>query len=381
MKFCLETYLKELEYLVNTDSATRCPGGTAKIAAFFAEKFEALGWHVTYHRLHDEVGPCLEICNKISDHYDILCLGHMDTALPIGAPEKRPFSIDEDGIAHGPGVGDMKSCLLSMYYTLADLQTEGHLDHAAVCLSLNSDEEISSIYSRPLLEKLAKKSSYSVVIESARKDGSLVNQRRGVGRYTLKASGVAAHSGVNPQDGSSAIHELANWIVELHKLNDLEHGTSVNVGVIRGGVGPNTVAAEAEGLMDLRFSDEKVPEILENKMKEMQQNPFTKGGAKIEVLGGVTRPPMNPTADTLSLCDEIVKLSERIQVPIHWTSTGGGADGSFTAMHGVPTIDGVGPVAGNAHSEREYMVVDSIEPRYRLSKEIIRHILQRKAKA
>lgn len=378
MKFCLETYLQELEYLVNTDSASRYREGTTKVAKFFAEKFKALGWHVTYHQMSDEVGPCLEICNKVSDQYDILCLGHMDTALPKGTPEKRPFSIDEHGRAHGPGVGDMKSCILSMYYVLADLQEEGKLENASICLSLNSDEEISSIYSRPLLEKLAQKSSYCLVIESARKDGSLVNQRRGVGRYTLKASGVAAHSGVNPQDGSSAIHELANWIVELHKLNDLEHGTSVNVGVISGGAGANTVAAEAVGLMDLRFSDEKTPEILEKRMKEMQENPFTPGGAKVEVTGGVTRPPMNPSAETLVLCDEISVLSKKINVPIHWTATGGGADGSFTAMYGVPTIDGIGPIAGEGHSEREFMIVDSIEPRYRLAKEIIAHILHKK---
>ena len=101
---------------------------------------------------------------------------------------------------------------------------------------------------------------------------------------------------------------------------------------------------------------------------------------QFEVFGGVTRPPMNPTAETLSLCNEICQLAERIQVPIHWTATGGGADGSFTAMHGVPTIDGIGPVSGDAHSEREFMVIDSIEPRYRLAKEIIYHIIQRRTK-
>lgn len=377
MKFCLESYLKELECLVNIDSASRYPEGTRKIAEFFAEKFKALGWNITYHQINDEVGPCLEICNKVSDRYDILCLGHMDTALPKGTPEKRPFSIDENGRAHGPGVGDMKSCILSMYYVLADLQEEGKLENVAICLSLNSDEEISSVYSRPLLEKLAQKSSYCLVIESARKDGSLVNKRRGVGRYTLKASGIAAHSGVNPQDGSSAINELANWIVELHKLNNLDQGTSVNVGVISGGAGPNTIAAEAIGLMDLRFSDEKVPEMLEKRMKEMQENPFTLGGARVEFVGGVTRPPMNPSLKTLALCDEISSLAKKINVPMHWTATGGGADGSFTAMYGVPTIDGIGPIAGDGHSEREFMVVDSIEPRYRLAKEIIVHILQK----
>ncbi len=377
MQFCLKTYLKELEELVNTDSASYYPQGTEKVAAFFARRYEALGWSVKYHRLNEKIGPCLAICNQESEAYDLLCLAHMDTALPQGTPAKRPFTI-EGPHAKGPGVSDMKACVLSLYYVMAALQSDGALDKSSVCLLLNSDEEISSIYSRPLIEDFAKKANACLVWESARKDGSLVNERRGVGRYTLAASGIAAHSGVNPQDGSSAIHELAHWIVELDKLNDLAHGTSINVGVVHGGAGANTIAAEAVGLLDLRFSDPSVPPALESKMKDMEQHPFVAGGAHVKVSGGVTRPPMNPTPKTLAMCDRISRIGEEIGVPVRWTATGGGADGSFTAMYGVPTFDGIGPVGGNAHSEREFLVIDSVEPRYRLAKEIVTYLLNKK---
>lgn len=377
MSFCLETYLTELEELVNIDSASLNPEGTAQIAEYFAKKFSELGWQTSFQKINDAVGPCLKIYSKPgAERYDILMIGHMDTALPKGTPAERPFS-RLGNYAYGPGVIDMKASLLSIYYTLRQLKEEGALDDASLCLLFSSDEEISSIYSRPIIEEMAKKSSYCLVLEPARKEGTMVNQRRGVGRYTLHATGVAAHSGVNPQEGSSAINELANWIVELHKLNDWAGGTSLNVGLISGGSGVNSVAAQATGQMDIRFTDESVPEKIEAKMKVMQAKPFTPGGAKVKVTGGVTRPPMNPSPETLALCDEIMEIANRLQVKTSWIATGGGSDASFTARLGVPTLDGIGPVGAYAHSEREYLEIDSVVPRLELAVEIVRHILKK----
>ena len=219
VQFDLDQYLKELEFLVNFDSGSRIPEGTAKVADYFTEKFEALGWKVQRHTTSEEVGPCLEITNGQTDHYDLLLIGHMDTVFPRGTAAARPLRIEGDK-AYGPGANDMKASLLSAYYALAELGEAGSLKDASVCLLMNSDEELSSIYSRPLIEKLAQKSDYAVILEPARKGGEMVKQRRGVARYKLNATGIAAHAGVNPQDGSSAINELAHWILAQMCIRD-----------------------------------------------------------------------------------------------------------------------------------------------------------------
>lgn len=374
VKFDLDAYLEELEYLVNFDSGSRIPEGTAKVADYFTRKFTALGWTVKHHHTSDEVGPCIEITNGSKDAYDVLLLGHMDTVFPRGTAAKRPMRV-EGGKVYGPGANDMKASLLSSYYALAALEEAGKLEGASICLLMNSDEEISSIYSRPLIESLAKKSKYAIVMEPARKGGEMVKQRRGVARYSLRGTGVAAHAGVNPQDGSSAIHELAHWILALHDKNDLARGTSVNVGVISGGTSPNTIAPHASGEVDVRFTDIDHVRAIEAMMREMQARPITPGGAKITVTGGVTRPPMNPTEKSLALCDDVTRIAQELGVSFQWIATGGGSDGSLTAACGVPTLDGFGPVGGDAHTEGEYLVIDTIEPRLNLLASTLEHIL------
>lgn len=374
IKYDLSEYLKKLEYLVNFDSGSRIPEGTAKVADYFEEKFKGIGWNVERHHISDEVGPCLEITNGAKDHYDILLIGHMDTVFPRGTAEKRPMRIDGNKL-HGQGANDMKASLLSAYYSLADLQQQGKLAGSSICLLMNSDEELSSIYSRPLIEKIAQKSGYAIILEPARKGGEMVKQRRGVARYKLHGTGIAAHAGVNPQDGSSAINELAHWILALHGKSNLAKGTSVNVGIVSGGTGPNTVAPHSYAEVDVRFTDMKEIEGIEALMKELTANPKTPGGAKIATTGGVTRPPMNPSEKTLALCDDITRLAGKIGVSFKWIATGGGSDASFTAAYGVPTVDGFGPVGGDAHTEGEYLLVDTIEPRLKLLTVTIDHVL------
>lgn len=374
IKYELSEYLKELEYLVNFDSGSRIPEGTAKVADYFEEKFKNVGWSVERHHISDEVGPCLEITNGSRDHYDILLIGHMDTVFPRGTAAQRPMRVEGNKV-YGPGANDMKASLLSAYYGLMELQEQGKLEGSSICLLMNSDEELSSIYSRPLIEKIAQKSSYAIILEPARKGGEMVKQRRGVARYKLHGTGIAAHAGVNPQDGSSAINELAHWILALHGKNNWDKGTSVNVGIVSGGTGPNTIAPHSYGEVDVRFTDMSEIEGIEALMKEMEANPKTPGGARIKTTGGVTRPPMNPTDKTLALCDDITRLSGEIGVSFKWIATGGGSDASFTAAHGVTTVDGFGPVGGDAHTEGEYLLIDTIEPRLRLLQVTLDHIL------
>lgn len=378
--FNQEKFLEELAYLVQIDSGSRMPEGTKRVADYFAQKFTRLGWQVSMHSMEGEVGPCITFTNQSqSDGYDVLLLGHMDTVFPAGTADARPFRIEGDK-AYGPGVVDMKASLLFAYYAAEDLQKRGRLTEASVCISFNSDEEISSVYSRKHIEDLAKKSKYALVLEPARKGGEMVNQRRGVARYTLRADGVAAHAGVNPQDGSSAIHELSHWVLALHAKNDFARNVSINVGVITGGTTPNTVAESATAEVDVRFTDPKDAALLEEYMEKLAANPITPGGAHVTVTGGVRRPPMNPTPEILALCEAITALAKDSKVDFDWIATGGGSDASFTAAFGVPTVDGMGPVGAYAHTAQEYVELDTMLPRLKTLTATIDHIVNERTK-
>ena len=370
--FDLSTYLKDLEYLVNIDSGSSCPEGTTQVAEFFHQKFVAMEWQVRTHNFDSAIGPCLEIVNTDQKHYDVLLMGHMDTVFKTGTVAERPFTVEEDK-AFGPGVNDMKAGLLSIYYALNTLQHERELNQTAVCIAFNSDEELGSIFSRPWLEELSKKSQYVLVLEAARSNGNLVNQRKGIGRYKIELAGVAAHSGVDPEKGCSAIQELAHWILALHNKTNYETGTTVNVGVISGGTTVNVVPDQAKAEVDLRICDLVEVEAIENVMHELVAHPRT-SGVTAKVMGGITRPPMNPSEKTLQLCKKVEIIGCELGIDIGWAATGGGSDGSFAAILGVPTIDGLGPVGGGSHGISEYILISSIEPRFQLLRRIIQEI-------
>lgn len=371
MNFSLTEYLQELEYLVNIDSGTYDPGA-GKIAEYFTEKFQELGWNVHTQHLHDDIGPCLEITNNSTEQFDILLVGHMDTVFNKGTASERPFSMKGDR-AYGPGVVDMKASLLSVYYAMKHLQSLGLLKKMSIGIAFNSDEEVSSKYSRPWVEALGRKSRYALVMEPARGDGSMVNTRRGVGRYQFEFQGVPSHSGVAPEKGISAINELAHWIVALHGMTNYEKGTNVNVGVVKGGTTANTVAENAVALVDVRMREMDEVAKIENTIQGLLASPKTPG-IKVVVSGGVTRPPMNPSPETLRLCGRVDEIAQRIGVEFAWIATGGGSDANLTAALGVPSIDGLGPVGSLSHTVDEYLEISSVEPRLKLLCEIIRDI-------
>lgn len=371
--FDLSNYTKELEYLVNIDSGSYDADGVAKVAEFFIDKFSTLGWKIKSHEFSSAAGPCLEITNSNKDYFDIMFMGHMDTVFKTGEAAERPFTI-RDGKGYGPGIIDCKAGLLYTYYVLSELHNNGKLDDTSICVAFNCDEEISSIYSRSWLEDLSKKSDYVLVVEAARADGSLVNKRKGVGRYKLEINGVAAHSGVDHQKGRSAIEELAHWIHALHSKTNYATGTTVNVGVISGGSAVNVVAEQAKAEVDIRFYDMAEAEAIDKLLKELAQKPKV-DGITAKVTGGITRPPMIPSEKTLALCEAASAIGSKLGIGFGWTATGGGSDGSFAAVLGITTIDGLGPVGGGAHGSNEYLELESIKPRYYLLRDIVNYII------
>lgn len=371
-KFDMNQYLKDLEQLVNQDSGSNFPEGTKKIADFFEEKFLKKGWVVKKHYFDNTIGPCLEIKNSDKNEFDILFIGHMDTVFPVGTAEERPFCIKEDK-AYGPGVIDMKSGLLSLYYGMKLLNLD-EKNKPSFCIAFNSDEEISSKFSSQWLRDLAKRSKYAFVLEPARKNGALVLERKGLAKYKVEFNGVAAHAGVEPEKGISAINELGHWIVELSKLTNFDIGTTVNVGVVSGGTKSNVVAHKALGEIDVRFKLEEEGRRVESKLRELKENPRV-SGIKVDIEKIGYRPPMNPSKKTRKLCKLVNEVGKGLGIDIIWASTGGGSDANSTAAVGTPSIDGLGPVGGGAHGISEYLELNTIEPRIRLLRGIIERII------
>lgn len=368
-KFNLENYLEDLEEIVNIDSFSKSNAGTEKIAKLFRKKYDDLGFDTELHYKSNEVGPCLVASNCENEESDILLIGHMDTVFEMGTAKKRPFRI-ENNIAYGPGVVDMKSGLLNIYYALKSLDEEEKLPRVRILH--NSDEEISSIYSEDIIKYFAKKSKCVVVLEPARSNGSLVYERKGIAKYKAEFKGIAAHPGINPEKGSSAINELAHFIIKISELSNLEIGTFVNVGIIKGGIASNIISDFAQCEIDLRYDSMKELKRIEDNFKYIIKNPKDEN-IKIEIKKISQRSPMILNSQNKKIVDIIEKISKENSLNISGVKTGGGSDANITSSLNIPTVDGLGPVGGDAHSEKEYLEIGTIEERMNLLKEVVKY--------
>ena len=290
----------------------------------------------------------------------LLILCHVDTVWDVGETKKRPFRVEGDK-AFGPGAFDMKCGSVMTMFAIEYLMNLGWPLGKRVVAIFNSDEETGSGTSRQLIEQEALRSKAVLVLEPATApDGSLKTARKGVGRFDMTVEGVAAHSGSAPQNGASAVLELARQVVWLHGLTDYDKGTTVNVGVVKGGTRANVVAAEAQAQIDLRAvtvaaAERIVPMIL----GATAQTP----GTRVTVTGGLNRPPMERTEAIVSMYRTAERIAEELGIEISEGMTGGGSDGNFTAALGVPTIDGLGAVGDGAHAAHEFLYVSKIAER------------------
>ncbi|QNF30348.1 M20 family metallopeptidase [Metabacillus elymi] len=366
-----EEMLHYIEELVNIDSGSYDKQGVDTIGQLLKESYKELGFNVFVEE-QGVYGNHLIIEHKDAIDPNIIILAHMDTVFPRGTAAERSFRI-EGNRAYGPGVIDMKASQVSVLYAIKALVNEGYEGYKRIRIVLNSDEEIGSPSSREIIEREAKGKKYALVMEPARKDGSLVSSRRGKGNYTLIIEGKAAHSGIEPEKGRSAIEELAHKIIQLHELSDHENGISVNVGLIEGGSSANTVSDHAEAQIDVRIKEIGQVELLEERLDEICSSSDVVG-TKISLEGEMNRPPMEKNKKTRALLRIIQDVGDEIGVEIEDTSTGGGSDASFTSSLGIATIDGLGPIGGNAHSDQEYLVIPSLVERTLLLATIIERL-------
>ena len=213
-------------------------------------------------------------------------------------------------------------------------------------------------------------SRYALIMEGGRPNGNLVHQRKGVGKFTVEFFGKATHAGVAPEEGASSIHELLRRGEEILSWARPEIGTTINLGVIRGGTVSNTVADYAAVEVDVRIRTLEEAGRIEKAFAALPEHGSILG-VRIEVSGKIFRPPLDPNTKSLAFCEEIDRIKERIHLDIGWTSTGGGSDGNFSSALGIPTVDALGPIGGDGRQESEYMEIDSLDSRYQLLHEIV----------
>ncbi|HEY7124542.1 MAG TPA: M20 family metallopeptidase [Ktedonobacterales bacterium] len=354
-----ERFLSELKTIVNIDSGTYTKPGVDQVAQWMQGRLEASECHVTVQQ-QKEYGNHLVATRRGSGKARILVIGHMDTVFPDGEVQRRPFTV-KDGRAYGPGILDMKSGLLLGLHALDLLRAESLENFASITFLCNSDEEIGSPSSKPLVRELASQSDVALVLEPGRELDEVVTSRKGVGNYRLEVRGVSAHAGVEPHKGRSAILELAHKIVALQALNGTIPGVTVNVGVVGGGERPNVVPDHAHGVIDMRAADRPGIAAVEEAFKKIAAQ-VTVPDTHTTITGQLAHLPFEATSGNQALFKLAQAEAARQNIALKGISTGGGSDGNTTATL-IPTLDALGVAGGLAHNPGEYIVVDSIAPR------------------
>ena len=291
----------------------------------------------------------------------ILLLGHVDTVWPLGTIERLPCRIDGDRIT-GPGSFDMKAGDIQALWALRAVREQSAAKDKTFVFFANTEEEAGSPTSRPIIESLARESECVLVLEpSVGSEGAVKLWRKGVGMFRLEVTGQASHAGADPEKGRSAVLELARQIVDLYSAVPLASaGTTMNVGVVRGGTRSNVVAASADAQIDLRVRTAAEAQRAQDAI--LKRPPFVPG-TTVRVTGGLNRPPMEETPASRRLYERAraIAADEGFELPAG--GTGGGSDGNFTAALGVPTLDGLGAVGGGGHADTEHVRRETVAPR------------------
>ena len=360
----LPAYLEDLERLVNIDCGTYTPDGVNEVGRWTARFLGGLGAEIDVRpdpngRFADTV---VATFRGKADGPRVLLIGHMDTVFDPGTAAARPFRID-DGVAYGPGVTDMKSGLLAGLYALKSIIAEfDGVPFERLTFIANPDEEVGSPSSHDHIKAAAADVDACLVLECARANGDIVSARKGILDTRLTVHGRAAHAGVEPEKGRSAILEASRLVRDLHALNGRWPGVTVNVGRITGGTRPNVVAERCDLEVDVRSTNAEGLRAVEVAIHELcatTEVPDT----TIDANALVAWLPMEKLERSGRLVEHARAVAELLGFSVNDTATGGASDANTTSGMGVPTLDGLGPIGGNDHAPAEYLDVESIVPR------------------
>ncbi len=349
-----------LSRLVLAESPSSSPEAQAVPLTILQEMLDELGFAVQLiagqktggqllaHRKEQDLG------NRAQSQQ--LLIGHCDTVWPVGTLKEMPLEVDGN-VIRGPGVYDMKGGLTQMVFALKAVLALGHELKIAPIVFINSDEEIGSPESRSHICRLAQQVRRAFILEPALGlSGKLKTARKGVGQFNLVVRGKAAHAGLDPEKGVSAILALSYVIQQLYELSDLQNGISVNVGLIDGGLRSNVIAPESRATVDVRVpSNADAQRLQESILKLAPPMP----GISLQIEGGFERPPLERTLPNQALWHTAQELAQELDLVLEQGSAGGGSDGNYTSLY-TATLDGLGPVGDGAHARHEFLYIDKM---------------------
>jgi glutamate carboxypeptidase len=343
----------EIEALATLESPSTDKAAVDRCGAELSARLRALG--ATVERLHrsdrgDHIAASLS-----GDEPGVLILGHFDTVWGIGTVETMPVRRDGDRLS-GPGVFDMKAGI-AIALTAVRALLHANATRPAIRMLWTTDEEIGSGTSRDAIVAAAKRARAVLVLEPALPGGALKTARKGCGEYELVVEGVAAHAGLDPGKGVSAVHELAQQIRAIEALADDRAGVTLNVGVVSGGPRANVIAAEARAVVDARARTMADADRVDAALRALQPG---RSGVRLTLRGGFERPPMERSADVVRLFDLARETAADLGRTLEEGAAGGGSDGNFTAAAGAPTLDGLGAVGDGAHASHEHVTISDL---------------------
>jgi glutamate carboxypeptidase len=343
----------EIEALATLESPSTDKAAVDRCGAELSARLRALG--ATVERLHrsdrgDHIAASLS-----GDEPGVLILGHFDTVWGIGTVETMPVRRDGDRLS-GPGVFDMKAGI-AIALTAVRALLHANATRPAIRMLWTTDEEIGSGTSRDAIVAAARTARAVLVLEPALPGGALKTARKGCGEYELVVEGVAAHAGLDPGKGVSAVHELAQQIRAIEALADDRAGVTLNVGVVSGGTRANVIAAEARAVVDARARTMADADRVDAALRALQPG---RSGVRLTLRGGFERPPMERSADVVRLFDLARETAADLGRTLEEGAAGGGSDGNFTAAAGAPTLDGLGAVGDGAHASHEHVTISDL---------------------
>ena len=373
----LPALLDDLRVIVNIDSGTFTKPGIDRVGAYLQERFRDFGFSTSFDR-QVEYGDHLVAIHtgQKPEGPRLLLIGHIDTVFPEGEALRRPFALAKSAghdIATGPGVLDMKSGVLMGMYAMRQLIESGEDSYSRATFVCNSDEEVGSPSSRPLIQDLAKQADAVLVLEPGRTEGTVVSSRRGCGQYRVEVHGLSAHAGVEPQLGRNAILELSYQVQKMQALNGTVPGTTLSVGIIRGGERTNVVPDYAYFDMDVRAVSQEAMRALEAAMRKVTTQRHLQG-THITLSGSMLCQPFERNRDNERLVRLAKEAGRELGIQVQEAGSGGASDANSIAAMGIPTLDGLGAGGGLAHNPGEYIELEYLPKRVALIAGLIRRI-------
>ncbi len=361
MQHHLPQYVEELCKLCAIDSGSYHKPGLDEMARVLTTRLRGLGMDVTVFEQEEWGNDLLGVIHGDGGGTLVL-LGHIDTVYPVGTAVARPVRV-EGNVVYGPGVADMKGCILSAIYALEALLAGGYRTFSEIRFLCVSDEELNTRHSEDLIHRALQNCQAALVIEAGRSNGDIVSARKGQTFYTLKAHGRSAHSGVEPEKGRNAIIELAHQMLQFQRFNGWHEGITISTNIISGGTAANVVPDYAEATIDLRYLRHKDRIATEELWQEAMQQHIVPDVALTLEASPQCKEPMVRTPESMRLVHLAQDIAGILGFAFEHALTGGSGDAGYASQNEIPVIDGLGPVGGFDHSPNEYLQLDSVAPR------------------